>query len=88
MLKLDREVYADEDGFSYGAFVGEIVDHPAVASVTFDRQVPNSASDPRVVVLVDVDASTDEDLASLATLWGYASWEQFLVDEADFITQS
>ena len=85
MLKLDREISADEDGFSYGAFVGEIVDSPVVAELSFDRRTPSAMSDPRIVVVIDVDASTVEDLEKFSTLWGYSSWHQFLADESDFI---
>jgi hypothetical protein len=87
MLKLDREIYVDEDGFSYGPFISEIVDHPAVASVSFNRRTPSAMSDPRVVVEIDVDASVVEDLATFAALWGYSTWHQFLADEAESITQ-
>ena len=87
MLKLDRESLVDEPDLTYGRIVAEFVDHPVVASVTFDRRTPSAMSDPWITVLIDVDASTIEDLTSFAALWGYSSWHQFLADEAEFLTQ-
>lgn len=88
MLKLDREIQVDEPGLTYGSIVAELVDHPVVASVYFDRRTPSAMSDPRVVVLIDVAASTAEDLASFATLWGYSTWHRFLADESDFLIRA
>lgn len=86
LLKLDREIQVDEPGVTYGSVVAELVDHPAVTRVSFDRRSPSAMSDPRIAVWIDVDASMVEDLESLAALWGYSSWHQFLADEGTYLT--